>query len=76
MNIIFWLFKKYKKSAQNNKISDDLEYLKKTVSKEGKYLSDDFIKYQKITDKFFEDEDFIINNLMNIIKVLFNLYKY
>lgn len=49
---------------------DDWEYLKKTVSKEGKYLSDEFIRYHQITDQIFEDEDLIINNHMNIIKVV------
>lgn len=48
---------------------DDWEYLKKTVSKEGKYLSDDFIRYHQITDRLVEDEDNIVNGHMNIIKV-------
>ena len=48
---------------------DDWEYLKKTVSKEGKYLSDDFIRYHQITDKLVEDEDAIVSSHMNIIKV-------
>ena len=48
---------------------DDWEYLKKTVSKDGKYLSDEFIKYHHITDQLIEDEDEIINGHMNIIKV-------
>ena len=29
---------------------EDLIYLKKTVSKDGKFISDDFIKYHKLTD--------------------------
>lgn len=49
---------------------DDWEYLKKTVSKEGKYLSDDFIRYHQITDQLVEDEDAIVNTHMNIIKVI------
>ena len=47
---------------------DDLIYLKKTVSKEGKYISDDFIKYHQLTDKIVEDEDEIVNTHMNVIK--------
>lgn len=47
----------------------DWEYLKKTVhSKDGKILSDDFIKYHQITDQLVEDEDNIVNMHMNIIK--------
>ena len=49
---------------------DDWGYLKKTVSKDGKYISDDFIRYNQITDKLVDDEDEIINNHMNIIKVI------
>ena len=47
---------------------NDLIYLKKTVSKEGKFISDDFIKYHKLTDKIIEDEDDIVNTHMNVIK--------
>ena len=47
---------------------DDLVYLKKTVSKEGKYISDDFIKYHQLTEKIVQDEDDIINTHMNVIK--------
>jgi hypothetical protein len=50
---------------------DDWEYLKKTITKDGKYLSDDFVKYHQITDQLIEDEDDIINGHMEIIKVLF-----
>ncbi len=47
----------------------DWEYLKKTVhSKEGKILSDDFIRYHQITDQLVEDEDTIVNLHMTIIK--------
>jgi len=47
----------------------DWEYLKKTVqSKDGKTLSDDFIRYHQITDQLVEDEDLIVNLHMNIIK--------
>lgn len=47
----------------------DWEYLKKTVhSKDGKYISDDFIRYHQITDKLVDDEDTIVNMHMNIIK--------
>ncbi len=45
--------------------------MKKTVSKDGKYLSDDFIKFHHITDQLVEDEDDIIHSHMNIIKVVF-----
>ena len=41
---------------------DDLIYLKKTVSKDGKFISDDFIKYHKLTDTIIQDEDDIITN--------------
>ena len=47
---------------------DDLLYLKKTVSKEGKYISDEFIKYQLLTEKIVEDEDDIVSTHMNVIK--------
>lgn len=50
-------------------LGDDWEYLKKTISREGKYLSDDFIKYHQINDQIIEDEDNLINLHMNIIKV-------
>lgn len=53
-----------------NMDGDDWEYLKQTVSKEGKYISDDFIRYHQITDQLVEDEDAIVNGHMNIIKVL------
>lgn len=58
-------------SIKDQKVQDpdDWEYLKKTISKEGKYLSDDFIRYHQITEQIIEDEDLIINNHMNIIKV-------
>jgi len=49
--------------------NNEWEYLKKTVqAKDGKYLSDDFIKYHQITEKIVEDEDEIVNIHMNIIK--------
>ena len=47
---------------------EDLIYLKKTVSKEGKFISDDFIKYHKLTDTIIQDEDDIINMHMDVIK--------
>ena len=62
------------KNMQNNseKIIDeemeDLIYLKKTVSKDGKFISDDFIKYHKLTDKIIQDEDDIITTHMEVIK--------
>ena len=43
-------------------------------NKEGKYLSDDYIRYNQITDKIVEDEDGIVNNHMNIIKVIIIVY--
>lgn len=59
-------------SKNNDKATDsgkDWEYLKKTVqSKDGKILSDDFIRYHQITDQLVEDEDLIVNLHMNIIK--------
>jgi hypothetical protein len=58
-------------STPQKEEGDDWEYLKKTVSKEGKYLSDDFIKYHQITDLLVEDEDAIVNSHMNIIKVYY-----
>ena len=47
---------------------EDWLYLKKTAKLEGKLLSDEVIKYHKLTDKLVEDEDDIINTHMNIIK--------
>ena len=47
---------------------EDLIYLKKTVSKDGKFISDDFIKYHKLTDTIIQDEDDIINTHMEVIK--------
>ena len=64
--------KKYEKideDLENNENDiDDLLYLKKTVSKEGKYISDEFIKYQLLTEKIVEDEDDIVSTHMNVIK--------
>jgi kinesin family protein 2/24 len=49
--------------------NNEWEYLKKTVqAKDGKILSDDFIRYHQITEKIVEDEDEIVNIHMNIIK--------
>ncbi len=47
---------------------EDLIYLKKTLSKDGKFISDDFIKYHKLTDKIVQDEDDIITTHMEVIK--------
>ena len=47
---------------------EDLIYLKKTVSKDGKFISDDFIKYHKLTDMIIQDEDEIITNHMEVVK--------
>ena len=47
---------------------EDLIYLKKTISKDGKFISDDFIKYHKLTDKIVQDEDDIITTHMEVIK--------
>ena len=47
---------------------DDLIYLKKTVSKDGKFISDDFIKYHKLTDTIIQDEDDIITTHMEVVK--------
>ena len=47
---------------------EDLIYLKKTVSKDGKFISDDFIKYHKLTDMIIQDEDDIITTHMEVIK--------
>lgn len=52
-----------------NDSGGDWEYLKKTVhSKDGKMLSDEFIRYHQVNDKLVELEDSIINLHMNIIK--------
>jgi len=51
-----------------NEELEDLIYLKKTVSKDGKFISDDFIKYHKLTDQIIEDEDDIIATHMDVIK--------
>jgi len=49
---------------------DEWDYLKKTAqAKDGKYLSDEFIKYHQITEKIIEDEDEILNTHMLVIKV-------
>ncbi|MCQ2818866.1 MAG: hypothetical protein MJ252_16495 [archaeon] len=48
---------------------DDLVYLKKTVSKEGKYISDEYIKYHQLADQIVLDEDEIINSHMSVIKM-------
>jgi kinesin family protein 2/24 len=54
---------------EKQQVNNEWEYLKKTVqAKDGKYLSDDFIKYHQITEKIVEDEDEIVNIHMNIIK--------
>ena len=54
---------------ENNDSGGDWEYLKKTVhSKDGKMLSDEFIRYHQVNDKLVELEDSIINLHMNIIK--------
>jgi kinesin family protein 2/24 len=47
---------------------EDLLYLKKTVSKDGKFISDDFIKYHKLTDTIIQDEDDIITTHMEVVK--------
>ena len=47
---------------------EDLIYLKKTVSKDGKFISDDFIRYHKLTDMIIQDEDDIITTHMEVIK--------
>ena len=47
---------------------EDLIYLKKTVSKDGKFISDDFIKYHKLTDTIIQDEDDIITTHMEVVK--------
>ena len=60
---------KIEEDLENNENDiDDLLYLKKTVSKEGKYISDEFIKYQLLTEKIVEDEDDIVSTHMNVIK--------
>ena len=58
--------------ANNKEINeelDDLIYLKKKVSKDGKFISDDFIKYHKLTDQIIEDEDDIVATHMDVIKL-------
>lgn len=59
---------KYKEEDIIDEEVDDLVYLKKTVSKEGKYISDDFIKYHQLTELIVEDEDEIVNTHMSVIK--------
>ena len=51
-----------------NEELEDLIYLKKKVSKDGKFISDDFIKYHKLTDQIIEDEDEIVATHMDVIK--------
>ena len=51
-----------------NEELEDLIYLKKTVSKDGKFISDDFIKYHKLTDQIIEEEDDIVATHMDVIK--------
>lgn len=65
----FFFINNLKAQNANNNEGDDWEYLKKTISREGRYVSDDFIRYHQITDQIVEDEDNIINSHMNIIKV-------
>ena len=38
------------------------------MSKDGKFISDDFIKYHKLTDQIIEDEDDIVATHMDVIK--------
>ena len=47
---------------------EDLIYLKKTVSKDGKFISDDFIKYHKLSETIIQDEDEIITTHMEVVK--------
>ena len=56
------------KDKEINEELEDLIYLKKKVSKDGKFISDDFIKYHKLTDQIIEDEDDIVASHMDIIK--------
>ena len=51
-----------------NEELEDLIYLKKEMSKDGKFISDDFIKYHKLTDQIIEDEDDIVATHMDVIK--------
>lgn len=57
-----------KPSFNNNDNNDDWEYLKRTAKKDGKLLSDDFIKYHQLTDKIVSEEDDIINSHFSVIK--------
>ena len=57
-----------KNMDNNDEEMEDLIYLKKTVSKDGKFISDDFIKYHKLTDMIIQDEDDIITNHMEVVK--------
>ena len=47
---------------------EDLIYLKKTVSKDGKFISDDFIKYHKLSETIIQNEDEIITSHMEVVK--------
>ncbi len=48
--------------------NEDWEYLKKTAKRDGKFLSEDFIKYHQLTDKIVAEEDDIMNTHLNVIK--------
>ena len=56
------------KDKEINEELEDLIYLKKKFSKDGKFISDDFIKYHKLTDQIIEDEDDIVATHMDVIK--------
>jgi len=56
------------KEKEINEELEDLIFLKKEVNKDGKFISDDFIKYHKLTDQIIEDEDDIVATHMDVIK--------
>ena len=56
------------KDKEINEELEDLIYLKKKMTNDGKFISDDFIKYHKLTDQIIEDEDDIVASHMDIIK--------
>lgn len=60
--------KGFESPPKNKNDDDDWDYLRKTANKEGKMLSEDFIRYHQLTDKLVEDEDDIMNTHMSIIK--------
>ncbi|MCQ2818039.1 MAG: kinesin-like protein [archaeon] len=54
---------------KGNDDNDEWEYLKRTCKKrDGKLLSDEYIKYHQLTDKLISEEDDIISTHLTVIK--------